>query len=547
MHLVTPLAAGVTGAENGIAEIYLRGTTSAGWYWLDFEKTTAPITTGLVALDSHGGAVIYVQELCNVVVKNVGGAVVREFVAGVRDDSVEVQSPSFNGVAYGQSGTFPDSQTTLSAVLDRWVDTNGDIDWRVGLPGGETATIQDAVAASYGLVINVQAHGAIGDGVANDTNAINSAISAAQATGTGNAIVYFPPGTYRTSGGHATAVSLIGAGSHATVIVLDNAAALRTFQTMDLTYGYQVIAHMRLTAASSTPGASVLRIGTGSKLVLHDLDLDGTNFASHICNVTGGSGSTVDVLCNGCIFRLSSTGRAWFASSTGTVRRAVFRDCKFITPATFTAGSVVLGRGLWFFACLFENDATTTGAYYCIETSHSSGLLHINGCEFMNAAGATVTAMHLGSYSDTAYYDEVDNLFGSTVIAYSYTVTSGARGSNVRLRSREQRSLFIADNTAAPNLPIDQYGMIVLSSNLATTAIVFQATARPPDGSRGTIVVVRTAAAGTVQAGSNFLNPAATAAYGSGAAYLWEYRSATPASTPRMALIVDGRNLGAAV
>jgi hypothetical protein len=43
-------------------------------------------------------------------------------------------------------------------------------------------------------LINVKAYGAIGDGNANDRQAIQNAINAAQAERSG--IVYFPPGTY---------------------------------------------------------------------------------------------------------------------------------------------------------------------------------------------------------------------------------------------------------------------------------------------------------------------------------------------------------------
>lgn len=543
MHLVSPLSAGIAGAENGTAEIYSRGTTLRAVYWLDFEGSLGVGSGADIALDSHGGAVAYVNELCLIVVKTAGGATLRSFVAGVAAPAVEVVSNSFEGVRYDGADSGPGYPTTLAVVLDRWVTTNGGTDWKVALPGGGTGAISAAIAGSYGLVFNVKSYGAIGDGVAFDTVAINAAIAAAQAVNGG--IVYLPPGTYRTAGGHTGAVPLIGASSTATVIVLDNLAGLRIFQTAALTTGYQVIANMRLTAANSTPGAQVLRIVGGSRLVLQNLDLDGANFAGDICNTTGGSGSTVDVLCSACTFRLSSSGRAWFASSTGTVKRGVFRDCRFITPATFTPTGVVFGRGLWFYACLFENDATTTGTYACIESSHSSGYLHINGCEFTNATGATVTAMLFGAYSNSAYYDEVDNLFDTTITAYSYTATAGARGANVRLRSRENRSILITDNTAAPALPLDQYGLVVLSST--NTAIVFSAAKQPPDGARGTIVINRpnSGAGGTATAGTNFLNPAAAPTVANGC-YTWEYRACTPNATTRLTLLTDGRNNGVA-
>lgn len=48
------------------------------------------------------------------------------------------------------------------------------------------------------LTYNVKDYGAVGDGVADDTSAIDAAITAAANGG----VVYFPPGTYKTTGGH---------------------------------------------------------------------------------------------------------------------------------------------------------------------------------------------------------------------------------------------------------------------------------------------------------------------------------------------------------
>lgn len=56
-------------------------------------------------------------------------------------------------------------------------------------------------AASVLEWINVKEYGAVGDGVTDDTSAINSAISAL----TNNSVLYFPPGQYNTQGQHSIA------------------------------------------------------------------------------------------------------------------------------------------------------------------------------------------------------------------------------------------------------------------------------------------------------------------------------------------------------
>src|SRR6266581_1890521 len=74
-------------------------------------------------------------------------------------------------------------------------------------------------------VINVKDYGATGDGVTDDTTAINNALAAISTT-TGGAL-YFPPGTYVTSGIDISAYSgnlhILGAG-WSSILFLKNGA-----------------------------------------------------------------------------------------------------------------------------------------------------------------------------------------------------------------------------------------------------------------------------------------------------------------------------------
>lgn len=543
MHLVAPLAAGVAGAENGIAEIYQRDTLVRATYYLDFEGAT-PIGTGAdFDLDSHGGGIVYVNELCDIVVKTSGGASHRVFVAGDAAPAVEVNSESFTGTNYQTALSGPGEPTTLQAVLDLWIAQNGAVDWQVEVDGGPIS-IAEAVAGLTGLVFNVRdpAYGAIGNGVADDSAAITAAYTAAIAAGGG--IVYFPPGTYRTLGGHSIddfgTVSFIGAGTSATTIVVDNATATKIFTLSDAatTDRFQIIANMRFAAAQTTT-AVIFDVFSGAKALIYDVYFDGASMDACINFHT--STSTV-IVCEGCVFAPSSTKKA--VDSTGTVGRGVFRDCKFLIPATYSPAAVAQGDQLDFYGCSFANDVCTTGTYSCIKAGSTAADLRIESCEFRNGTGATVTAIDFGSYGSTARVSESDNIFGSTVTAYSYSATAAARGSQIHLRTRELRSIFITDNTAGPGLPLDQYGMVVLSST--NTAITFAATNKPPDGARGTIMVFHpSGGAGTCIAGANFLNPA-SATTANGSTHAWEYRMATPNATVRFVLTVDGRNNGTA-
>ena len=92
----------------------------------------------------------------------------------------------------------------------------------------EPDQIQGYLLDRGGMVINVKhpAYGAVGDGVANDAPAINSALEAARKTGEygqglKGAIVFFPPGIYRVNQPldcNNGQFNLRGSGSHQTVI-----------------------------------------------------------------------------------------------------------------------------------------------------------------------------------------------------------------------------------------------------------------------------------------------------------------------------------------
>jgi hypothetical protein len=99
MHLIQTLAAGVKGAENGTATIVKRGTSTNATYYTDFDGGDGG-TTGSLTLDSNGGAVRYVDELVDVVVKDSSGTTVRSFTEMVGSGNVEVKSQSFTGTHY---------------------------------------------------------------------------------------------------------------------------------------------------------------------------------------------------------------------------------------------------------------------------------------------------------------------------------------------------------------------------------------------------------------------------------------------------------------
>ncbi|KKZ75597.1 right-handed parallel beta-helix repeat-containing protein [Streptomyces showdoensis] len=111
----------------------------------------------------------------------------------------------------------------------------------VGALGGGVLGAGPAAAAvtGGGTVVDVTAHGAKGDGTADDTAAFKSALVALKAVA-GPATLLIPPGTYRTGAGlvvgAGTTVSAYGA---RIVRTGNNGGLLKNFDSVTPVYGYQ--------------------------------------------------------------------------------------------------------------------------------------------------------------------------------------------------------------------------------------------------------------------------------------------------------------------
>lgn len=145
-------------------------------------------------------------------------------------------------------------------------------DWEVGQTGHATA--HNAVARQLNTEFNVIGYGAMGDGAADDTTAIQAAITAAQAVG---GVVVLPPGVYGLSAplSITAAVALTGYGATLKYLVGTTFAA-----------NHKALIYVRPTAAS---------IGW---LVIEGLTIDGNR-----ANVTYNSGDeyspAIEIAANG--------------------------------------------------------------------------------------------------------------------------------------------------------------------------------------------------------------------------------------------------------
>lgn len=257
--------------------------------------------------------------------------------------------PSSAGATGVDNDGFTDS--TLDDVLTDAFTSFGGVDWKYKESGGATARTVKAKFAEGG--ISVKDFGAVGDGVAIDTTAVQAAMSRAKVL---SCNVLFPAGTYKVDQAltltSATGVSFVGAGPSATTITTTHASA--NIFTLTSCTGF-AIRGMTLTAAATSSGSAIAMSAcvsvvlsevavnaSGGGTFLIPLVVSGSSSAIRIdnCPLTNKASDTAarsvkltdttDVLITGGILSSNSGAAVEFASGAGSVR---------IVGSTFFAGT----------------------------------------------------------------------------------------------------------------------------------------------------------------------------------------------------------------
>jgi hypothetical protein len=157
-----------------------------------------------------------------------------------------------NSVAFSNAD-FPNEHTVDDAFLALGTSFGG-IDGQYQAPSGTTPRMFKSVLSS--LQLTPQDFGALGDGLHDDTSAIQAALNALKAAGGGT--LYFSPGTYKTSAAislsSATGISIKGTGGGSTIIKLTAATGdLFSFTSC----GSLHLSGFLMSNSSSTTGNSI--------------------------------------------------------------------------------------------------------------------------------------------------------------------------------------------------------------------------------------------------------------------------------------------------
>lgn len=482
MHLITTLAGGVSGAESGYAVLARRATATAATWYTDFEGANAQI--GNVDLDANGGAVAYVNELVTVSVYSAFGTLLRTFVAGADAPAVELKSQSFTGANY-TTGTQGASQpTTVQAALDKWYDSAGAVDFKLAVSGVATSLSDFVSSVLLATSYNVQdaAYGAVGDGVADDTSAIQAALNAANTAGGGT--VYLPAGTYYITSTLTVydKTVVVGEGKGSTVLLVDagiSGTGVRTDASS--TTSFQGISAYFDATRSGTPELFTFA-GSYASLINSSIGMTSGALEAND-NIIHTSG---DLLIQNCDLysNVGATGTGGLngAYHSSGASRLWVRDSRIFTTGVGAGGGTIVEvmtlygvSEAYISGCTFDASSITSNLNVHYLRPGVSTVLLINSCIFSPTSGS-------GTASATA------GLSGSTVRLIGCHLESGVEqngGSGADSREAGSRgSMSVTDNSASYTVDPTSYAYVEIVRTLAgAQTIDFSTTISPFLGS----------------------------------------------------------------
>lgn len=501
MKLVEFLVAGVAGAESGTATFVLRGTASsaAANLYNDFEGTAQP-GTNIITLDARGAAEVYTNVYVDITIKTSAGATMRTVTVGDNAALVEVRSDSFTGTDYdGSPANTVSNPITLAAILDKWNDSSGSTNWKV-LVGGVATNLSSAFAAVAGLFVNVKdpQYGALGDGVTDDTAAVNAAIVAAA-----GGIVFFPTGTYKVSALITSGTkncNLLGAGPDATIISGNSALSSFLDFVGGTDGGWRRISGIKF--ASSATYGNIFTIDENKNVYVHNCEFDGTNVSGYVVDIFSTAGLS-NVIFEACKFTMvAATDGAIRNNGNLDNKNVLVSNCVFVIGASFT-GTVLKGPDFNVRGCTFDASAVTSGAYYHIDAIEMNGGVTYQGLFVGNKfldGGSTGFVFKLTTVFPLSNFKEDDNIFKGftaatiTGVGHIYDLSFDATHSStatVVLGSRKGKSLAFTNAASSNILPTCHIvaDTIVINHTNASNLTVQAQTPELPPGAEYVIVI----------------------------------------------------------
>lgn len=291
--LIHPLAISgsrlTDGTVNAGGKIYLTspGTSNTRvTAYSDRDKSSAlTLVGGGYLLDQAGKIAAWVDQPCQVRIETSAGVAVDSFLfePSVSSGLVEVIGSGFTGINPSTGQYAAGYRTYLARVLSSIATSVGGTDGNFLAGSGATSRAIFSTINDFG--VSVKSFGAIGNGVADDTAAIQNTINFVSAAGGGRVII--PAGTYNISAVLTvpSGVDIVGAGSAATIIRATNTT--QDAMTLSGSAASSVITNritdITFTHSSTTTGTAI----SGAALLLYNVSVIINKFRFGL-NASGG-------------------------------------------------------------------------------------------------------------------------------------------------------------------------------------------------------------------------------------------------------------------
>lgn len=272
---------------GGLAYFTVPGTANQSVVAYEDADATAAVTltNGGVALDGGGRALVYLKSPADMRIEDAQGETVATYPwSSMNAALVEVINAGFSGVTPVTGQIAAGQRTTLDTVLSSLFASLGGVDGKFLLANGATPrSVQSKFAE---IQVSVKDYGAVGDGVNDDTLAIQNALNYLQSLGGG--VLLFPKGQYATTSEirHTTAVVTMLGVAASIINGSTTGNAIRSTSTLTLS-------GLRITGASSGTAVigGIVNLTNTTIIVGHATGVSATNINGDATSGVSATGS----------------------------------------------------------------------------------------------------------------------------------------------------------------------------------------------------------------------------------------------------------------
>ena len=246
-----------------------------------------------------------------------------------------------------------------------------------------TGAVNQPINIKLNEAISVKDFGAVGDGVADDSAAIQAAITYADSNRTGSAlnqlggIVYFPQGRYLVK---ATVHLPVG------ITIKGEPSGLGGYAPSAIGSGTQIVASTTLTDGSPWNNSAIFDVPSGGPITLYDIGLNGTSTVTNSCGILCGTGA------GGTGVSQAHFTNVRFVAFTDAIKGTRFSDCTFydcgfesnVNCLLVTAGAVQSFDSVKFIGCIFF---ASTAAVISVSNATVAQNIIMSGCIFQDQIG----------------------------------------------------------------------------------------------------------------------------------------------------------------